>query len=189
MSWTLEQLSFSLWSGIYSCLLQQENGFVQIHTPIITSNDCEGAGELFEVEVSYNVCCPCLSFPSKWWEQGSVITFAYTTAAVRRERGRQVFFLRPSLPDRVGAATFGSDVRVRVTVKNTLLTCAFLNISDSSFIPLFSYRAFSRVYTFGPTFRAENSQSRRHLAEFYMVEAEISFTESLEDLTKVCCVL
>lgn len=48
-----------------------------------------------------------------------------------------------------------------------------------------SSRAFSRVYTFGPTFRAENSQSRRHLAEFHMVEAEVSFTESLEDLTKV----
>lgn len=54
-------------------------------------------------------------------------------------------------------------------------------------IPCYSYtsRAFSRVYTFGPTFRAENSQSRRHLAEFYMVEAEVSFTQSLEDLIKV----
>ncbi|XP_074996370.1 asparaginyl-tRNA synthetase isoform X5 [Calonectris borealis] len=45
--------------------------------------------------------------------------------------------------------------------------------------------AFTHVFTFGPTFRAENSQSRRHLAEFYMVEAELSFTESLEDITQV----
>lgn len=53
---------------------------------------------------------------------------------------------------------------------------------------LFAYfisRAFSKVYTFGPTFRAENSQSRRHLAEFHMVEAELSFTQSIEDLTQV----
>lgn len=50
---------------------------------------------------------------------------------------------------------------------------------------LFICRAFSKVYTFGPTFRAENSQSRRHLAEFYMVEAELSFTRSIEDLTEV----
>lgn len=50
---------------------------------------------------------------------------------------------------------------------------------------LFICRAFSKVYTFGPTFRAENSQSRRHLAEFYMVEAELSFTQSIEDVTEV----
>ncbi|NXW46602.1 SYNM protein, partial [Nyctiprogne leucopyga] len=45
--------------------------------------------------------------------------------------------------------------------------------------------AFTHVFTFGPTFRAENSQSRRHLAEFYMVEAELSFTESLQDVMQV----
>ncbi|XP_068037784.1 asparaginyl-tRNA synthetase isoform X7 [Anomalospiza imberbis] len=46
-------------------------------------------------------------------------------------------------------------------------------------------RAFTHVFTFGPTFRAENSQSRRHLAEFYMVEAELSFTENLQDIMQV----
>ncbi|NXX43048.1 SYNM protein, partial [Tricholaema leucomelas] len=45
--------------------------------------------------------------------------------------------------------------------------------------------AFTHVFAFGPTFRAENSQSRRHLAEFYMVEAELSFTESLQDIMQV----
>lgn len=105
----------------------KEHGFVQIHTPVITSNDCEGAGELFQVEAS----CP-------------------------QESGDHSFFSVP----------------------------AYLTVSGQLHLEVMS-GAFSRVYTFGPTFRAENSQSRRHLAEFYMVEAEISFTQSIEDLTKV----
>uniref|UniRef100_A0A3B5A469 Asparaginyl-tRNA synthetase 2, mitochondrial n=1 Tax=Stegastes partitus TaxID=144197 RepID=A0A3B5A469_9TELE len=105
----------------------KENDFVQIHTPIITSNDCEGAGELFQVE--------------------------------------------PSGPEIVEDEYFFS-------------VPTFLTVSGQLHLEVIS-GAFSRVYTFGPTFRAENSQSRRHLAEFYMVEAEISFTQSIEDLTKV----
>lgn len=42
-----------------------------------------------------------------------------------------------------------------------------------------------QVYTFGPAFRAENSQTRRHLAEFYMIEAELAFTENLKDIMEV----
>ncbi|XP_054884512.1 probable asparagine--tRNA ligase, mitochondrial [Poeciliopsis prolifica] len=105
----------------------KNNGFVQIDTPIITSNDCEGAGELFQIEPS-------------------------------------------------GPAFVDDD--------NFFSVPAFLTVSGQLHLEVMS-GAFSRVYTFGPTFRAENSQSRRHLAEFFMVEAEISFTESLEDLTKV----
>ncbi|XP_071372455.1 asparaginyl-tRNA synthetase isoform X2 [Centroberyx affinis] len=105
----------------------KENDFVQIHTPVITSNDCEGAGELFQVEPS---------------------------GQDKEEDGN--FFSVP----------------------------AFLTVSGQLHLEVMS-GAFSGVYTFGPTFRAENSQSRRHLAEFYMVEAEVSFTQSLEDLTKV----
>ncbi|KAM6987916.1 asparaginyl-tRNA synthetase isoform 1-T1 [Tautogolabrus adspersus] len=105
----------------------KKNGFVQIHTPVITSNDCEGAGELFQVEP-----------PSPESNEG------------------ENFFSVP----------------------------AFLTVSGQLHLEVMS-GALSKVYTFGPTFRAENSQSRRHLAEFYMVEAEVSFTESLEDLTKV----
>lgn len=105
----------------------KEHGFVQIHTPVITSNDCEGAGELFQVE------------PSRPQDSGEVNFF--------------------SVP-------------------------AYLTVSGQLHLEVMS-GTFSRVYSFGPTFRAENSQSRRHLAEFYMVEAEMSFTQSIEDLTKV----
>ncbi|XP_019479171.1 PREDICTED: probable asparagine--tRNA ligase, mitochondrial isoform X3 [Hipposideros armiger] len=105
----------------------KDNGFVHIHTPIITSNDCEGAGELFQVEPSSKIKLP-----------------------------EENFFNVP----------------------------AFLTVSGQLHLEVMS-GAFTQVFTFGPTFRAENSQSRRHLAEFYMVEAEISFVESLQDLMQV----
>ena len=82
--------------------------FIHIHTPILTSNDCEGAGELFQVT------------PSN-------------------------FFSRP----------------------------AFLTVSGQLQAEIFA-SALSRVYTFGPTFRAENSHTQRHLAEFWMVEPEVA---------------
>ncbi|NXG61527.1 SYNM protein, partial [Hemiprocne comata] len=106
----------------------QDNGYVHIHTPIITSNDCEGAGELFQIEVG--------------WARESV--------------EKTHFFNVP----------------------------AFLTVSGQLHLEVMA-GAFTHVFTFGPTFRAENSQSRRHLAEFYMVEAELSFTESLQDIMQV----
>ncbi|CAK6448941.1 unnamed protein product [Pipistrellus nathusii] len=105
----------------------KDNGFVHIHTPIITSNDCEGAGELFQVEPSSKIKVP-----------------------------EENFFDVP----------------------------AFLTVSGQLHLEVMS-GAFTQVFTFGPTFRAENSQSRRHLSEFYMVEAEISFVESLQDIMQV----
>ncbi|NWZ27160.1 SYNM protein, partial [Asarcornis scutulata] len=106
----------------------QDHGYVHIHTPIITSNDCEGAGELFQIEVG--------------WMQKSA--------------EKNHFFNVP----------------------------AFLTVSGQLHLEVMA-GAFTHVFTFGPTFRAENSQSRRHLAEFYMVEAELSFTESLQDIMQV----
>ncbi|NXI42499.1 SYNM protein, partial [Galbula dea] len=107
----------------------QDNGYVHIHTPILTSNDCEGAGELFQIETS---------------NEG------------RDSAEKTHFFNVP----------------------------AFLTVSGQLHLEVMA-GAFTHVFTFGPTFRAENSQSRRHLAEFYMVEAELSFTESLQDIIQV----
>ncbi|NXC01002.1 SYNM protein, partial [Orthonyx spaldingii] len=114
-------------AGIYSFF--QDNGYVHIHTPIITSNDCEGAGDLFHIE---------------------------TSSEAKESAGKTHFFNVP----------------------------AFLTVSGQLHLEVMA-GAFTHVFTFGPTFRAENSQSRRHLAEFYMVEAELSFTESLQDIMQV----
>ncbi len=103
----------------------QEKGFLYIHTPIITSSDCEGAGEMFQVTT-----LPLDKIPV---EQGAV---DYT----------QDFFGK-----RTGLTVSGQ-------LEAELYACALGN-----------------VYTFGPTFRAEHSNTTRHLAEFWMIEPEMAF--------------
>jgi asparaginyl-tRNA synthetase len=105
-----------------------DNGFVWVHTPIITVSDCEGAGELFRV---------------------STLDFAN----IPRD-GQNV-------PD-FSADFFGRE--------------AFLTVSGQLNVECFCL-ALSKVYTFGPTFRAENSNTSRHLAEFWMIEPEIAFAD------------
>ena len=103
-----------------------ENGFVWVNTPIITTSDCEGAGELFRVS---------------------------TLDGSERNGYEGDFFGRET----------------------------YLTVSGQ--LNLESYcLALDKVYTFGPTFRAENSNTSRHLAEFWMIEPEIAFAD-LEDLS------
>jgi asparaginyl-tRNA synthetase len=99
----------------------QRQGFILVHTPIITSSDCEGAGDLFQLQSSTN---------------GSH------------------FFQVPTY------------LTVSGQLHAETIACGM-----------------SKVYTFGPTFRAENSHTRKHLSEFYMIEAEIvSRSDGSEDL-------
>ncbi|MCQ2530170.1 MAG: asparagine--tRNA ligase [Lachnospiraceae bacterium] len=105
-----------------------ENGFVYVHTPLITGSDCEGAGEMFRV----------------------------TT-------------LDPKNPplDEEGNVDFSQDFfgqEANLTVSGQLEAESFA-------------LAFGKVYTFGPTFRAENSNTQRHAAEFWMVEPEMAFAD------------
>jgi len=106
----------------------QERGFLHIHTPIITSSDCEGAGEMFRVTTLNPGDIP--------GKQGEKV-----------DRSMD-FFGKPS----------------------------FLTVSGQLEGELFA-TAFSRIYTFGPTFRAENSNTPRHLSEFWMVEPEMAFCD------------
>ncbi len=109
-----------------------QHGFYWVNTPIITSSDCEGAGEMFRVST-----LDLMNLPKT--EQGQVDY-------------RQDFFADES----------------------------FLTVSGQLNVEAYAL-SMSRVYTFGPTFRAENSHTSRHLAEFWMVEPEIAFADLAED--------
>jgi asparaginyl-tRNA synthetase len=109
-----------------------ERKFLWVHTPIITTSDAEGAGEMFRVST-----LDALNPP-------------------RTDKGQvdyaQDFFGR----------------QANLTVSGQLNVEAYC-------------LALSNVYTFGPTFRAENSNTSRHLAEFWMVEPEIAFATLKDD--------
>lgn len=109
----------------------RQRGFLHVHTPIITANDCEGAGEMFRVTTLAPTNPPLLDGAIDW---------------------RQDFF--------------GS--RTGLTVSGQLQGELFSG-------------AFADIYTFGPTFRAENSNTSRHAAEFWMIEPEMAFADLAED--------
>ncbi len=107
-----------------------ERGFLNVHTPIITASDCEGAGEMFRV----------------------------TTLDPRNP------------PLREGNVNFGDDFFGLPTS---------LTVSGQLEGELFA-QAFADIYTFAPTFRAENSNTARHAAEFWMIEPEMAFADLLD---------
>ena len=109
-----------------------DRGFNWINTPIITGNDCEGAGELFRVSTLDMVNLP-----------------------------------------------YGDNQQVNFS-EDFFASETYLTVSGQLQLEALCL-AMSRVYTFGPTFRAENSNTSRHLAEFWMVEPEIAFAD-LSDL-------
>jgi asparaginyl-tRNA synthetase len=111
-----------------------QNGFLWVNTPIITSSDAEGAGALFRV---------------------STLDLANL----------------PRTPQ--GKIDFAEDFFGRE---------AFLTVSGQLNVEAYCL-ALTKVYTFGPTFRAENSNTSRHLAEFWMIEPEIAFADLRDDAT------
>jgi asparaginyl-tRNA synthetase len=109
-----------------------ERGFFWIHTPIITTSDAEGAGEMFRVST-------------------------LDLANLPRTAEGEVDFSRDF---------FGRSASLTVSGQ--------LNVEAYAM-------ALSKVYTFGPTFRAENSNTTRHAAEFWMIEPEIAFADLNDD--------
>ncbi len=108
-------------------------GFIQVHTPIITASDCEGAGQMFRV----------------------------TTLDMNNP---------PKTDD--GKIDYSKDF---------FGTETSLTVSGQLEGEIFAH-AFKNIYTFGPTFRAENSNTSRHMSEFWMVEPEMAFCDLKGDM-------
>ncbi len=108
----------------------QERGFLYLHSPIITTSDCEGAGEMFRVTTLT---------PAQLAQGGSDFSQDF----------------------------FGTEAHLTVSGQMEAEIAAL---------------ALTNVYTFGPTFRAENSNTSRHLAEFWMIEPEMAFCDLAGDM-------
>ncbi|CCL99001.1 uncharacterized protein FIBRA_01009 [Fibroporia radiculosa] len=108
--------------------------FCFVHTPIVTSNDCEGAGETFRI-ASPNI---------------------HQQQTPSTSPDADEFFGKP----------------------------AYLTVSSQLHLEAMA-AAMSRVYTLSPCFRAERSQTNRHLSEFWMLEAEWAFTETVDDVCQI----
>ena len=106
----------------------QDQGFVYVHTPLITGSDCEGAGEMFQVTT--------LDLENVPKNEDGTVDFS------------KDFFGKPT----------------------NLTVSGQLNVETYAM-------AFRNVYTFGPTFRAENSNTARHAADFWMIEPEMAFAD------------
>ena len=135
-----------------------ERGFFYVHTPIITANDCEGAGQMFRVS-TLDLMRP---LPRVAPEQESA----------EAKKLREEFSKKPNMP----AWTYGQVDHC----KDFFGKEAHLTVSGQLNVETYC-TALSRVYTFGPTFRAENSNTSRHLAEFWMIEPEIAFADLQAD--------
>lgn len=108
----------------------RKKGFTQTHTPLITSSDCEGAGEVFNVGSAHQ--------------------------EVKKEGDDGTFFRAPK----------------------------YLTVSGQLHLEAIS-QAVGNVWNLSPTFRAEKSDTARHLSEFYMLEGELSFVEDMQEVLDV----
>ena len=104
----------------------QDNGYVYVHTPLITANDGEGAGQMFQVT---------------------------TLDLDRVAKEGKVDYSKDFFNKKVGLAVTGQ-------------------LEGETYA-----MAYKKIYTFGPTFRAENSNTKTHASEFWMIEPEIAFCD------------
>jgi len=121
-------------------LFFQSQGFVYLHTPVITASDCEGAGEMFQITTLLK-------------NGAAKVSDIPVDKATGKPNYNEDFFGKP----------------------------AFLTVSGQLNGEMYA-TALGKIYTFGPTFRAENSHTTRHIAEFWMIEPEVAFADLDENM-------
>jgi len=191
----------------------QENGFLYVHTPCITASDCEGAGEMFQVTTLLNRVDPAkASGPAKEEAKAKVQTVMQTVDSVGNEvrtlkesggdkkaikkKVNELAAAKAQLIEAEKAANEG-DIPRKLDgsvdyAEDFFGKASYLTVSGQLNVETYAV-GLSSVYTFGPTFRAEDSHTTRHLAEFWMIEPEIAFADiwddmrCAEDYVRYCC--
>ena len=161
--------------------------FVQVHTPIVTSSDCEGAGEVFNVspqnsaggaeEDAKHTQSAC-EYP-----HGSAVSSPtpLVRAAVHANQSRGPSESSSSATEnfRPGPDVFGNGFHQ--SDEQFFRSPKYLTVSAQLHLEALA-QSVERVWTLSPTFRAERSDTPRHLSEFYMLEAELSFIDNIQDV-------
>lgn len=192
----------------------QKHGFLYVHTPIITASDCEGAGEMFQVTTLLNDAEKAGTAPAvdaatleemraKVAAAGEAVK---TVKAAAKESGDSsgvkpavdtLMSLKKQLDELEKKALVVGGIKRKPNgtidyTEDFFGKKAFLTVSGQLQVETFAC-AVGNVYTFGPTFRAENSHTTRHLAEFWMIEPELAFADIVDDMrcaeeyVQFCC--
>ena len=164
----------------------QERGFLYLHTPIITTNDAEGAGSMFQVTtLDLQKCAgtggaragPIPMAPNRARDRSGICPAAQADGQIGADSPVFAGDARKNAPEfRITADTGGVDYKNDFFGKKAYLTVSGQLEGETYALAL------SRIYTFGPTFRAENSNTARHLAEFWMIEPEAAFFELADNM-------
>ena len=195
----------------------QDNGFLYVHTPIITASDCEGAGEMFQVttllteaESGTHETVDPTELEARRAEvaaQADKVKAAKAAAAEDKENKdlaktskkevKALLELKASLEALekkarvVGGIQRNEDGSIDYS-QDFFGKPSYLTVSGQLNGEYYAC-GLSNIYTFGPTFRAENSHTSRHLAEFWMIEPEMAFCtleddmQCAEDYVRSCC--
>lgn len=180
----------------------QKHGFLYVHTPIITTSDCEGAGEMFQVTTLISEAeklekdliknpppsesdIEAANLLAR--EKADVVSQLKTAKASKEQISASVAELKKAKDDLLKLEE-RSKLKPGIPQKDGKIDYsqdffarqAFLTVSGQLQVESYAC-SLSSVYTFGPTFRAEHSHTSRHLAEFWMVEPELAFAD-----LKVC---